>query len=502
MIMEREVILLKRSCVVLAFWLMAAWAAPGYGQEAAVKIADVYPRGARVVLEAPARPETTFDLPMSFEEDSIRVLGRGARILSVETSRIQRTGWVPPALAGLDARVKNARLEVDRLESRAASLQQTSKHLQDPVPSSWKPQDLLKFLDTAAKRREQAEKEIRDNARALDKAKAELSRLETELSGKMPPEPDAALRVRVKTSGAGSLRLVLWTPHASWNTRYALDLAARTGKVSFGQEALVQQKTGFDWDGEIILHTVQPRRTMTAPELPPLIADFRQERQRSDGIMMMKEAAVPDKAGETVQEETLTDLALKTRGRVSGEGTPSRISVASFSLPSETGVVVIPALEREAWLTAEIKALDRALLPGPAELSMDGSPSGRALIGTMGRGESLKLAFGRVPLVTSSLEEAVPREGTTWGRGRLEKAFTLSVTNGMGTQTAVKVLDRVPVSAQDKIKVEVLALDPKPSKQDDRGILSWDLTLAPGETKKLSLKYRLTYPADRALIFR
>ncbi len=502
MIMEREVVLLKRSHLALAFCLLAAWTAPLSAQEAAVKTADVYPRGARVVLEAPARPETIFDLPMSFEEDSIRVLGQGARVLSVETGRIQRTGWVPPALAELDARVRKARLEADRLESRAASLQQTAKHLQDPAPSSWKPQDLLNFLDTAAKRREQAEKEIRDNVRALEKAKAELSRLEKELSDKMPPESDSAVRVRVKTTGAGTLQLVLWTPHASWNTRYALDLAARTGKISFGQEALVQQKTGLDWDGQIILHTVQPRRTMTAPELPPLIADFRPTREMNDGILMMKEASAPDKAPAMVQEETLTDLALKTRGRASGEGTPSRLSVGSFSLPSETGVVVIPALEREAWLTAEVKSLDRALLSGTAELSMDGSPSGRAFIGTMGRGESLKLAFGRVPLVTCSVEEAVPREGTTWGRGRLEKAFTLSVTNGMGTPTAVKVLDRIPVSAQDKIKVEVTTLDPKPSKQDDRGILTWELKLAPGETKKLTVKYRLIYPADRAIIFR
>ena len=104
--------------------------------------------------------------------------------------------------------------------------------------------------------------------------------------------------------------------------------------------------------------------------------------------------------------------------------------------------------------------------------------------------------------MTAKVEEAVPREGTTWGRGKLEKAFTLSVTNGTGTPTSVTVFDRVPVSAQDKIKIEVLAIDPKPTRQEDRGILAWEMKLAPGETRKLTLKYRLTYPADREIIFR
>jgi len=129
-------------------------------------------------------------------------------------------------------------------------------------------------------------------------------------------------------------------------------------------------------------------------------------------------------------------------------------------------------------------------------------PSGKTFIETSGRGETLKLAFGKVPLVTAVIEEAVPLEGTTWGRGKLEKAFTLSVTNGMGTPTNVRLLDRVPVSAQEKIRIEVLALDPRPSRQDDRGILTWDLKLAPGETRKLTVKYRLTYPADQRIIFR
>jgi len=493
---------LKRSNVFLAFCLVVVLAVPCAAQEPAVKVADVYPRGAQVTLEAPARPDMAFDLPLSFEEESIRVSGEGARILSVETTRIQRSGWVPPALAGLEALVRKSRAETDRLEARGSSLQQTAKHLQDPVPSSWKPQDLVGFLDAAAKKREQVEQQARENARALEKAKAELARLERELSEKMPPEPDTAHRIRVKTAGTGTVRIMLWTPQASWNTHYALDLAGRTGRVTFKQEAFVRQKTGLDWDGEIVLHTVQPRRTMTAPELQPLVVDFGRTAPRNAEVMMLKQSAAPDEAGKAVQEETLTDVSLRTRGRASGDGSPSRFSIAGFTLPSETSVVVIPALDREAWLTAEVKSLDRALLSGTAELSLDGSPSGKASVGTLGRGDSLKLAFGRVPLVTATVEEAVPHEGTTWGRGKLEKSFTLTVTNGTGTPTSVTVFDRVPVSAQDRIKVEVLAIEPKPTRQDERGILAWEMKLAPGEKKKLAVRYRLTYPADRQIIFR
>jgi hypothetical protein len=497
-----EVSALKSWKIVLAFCLAAVTARPGFAQEAAFRAAEVYPRGALVTVEAPAKPDMTFDLPLAFEEESIRVSGTGARILSVETGRSQRPGWIPGSLRELAARLAESRSRVDRLEALSASLQQTVKHLQDPVPGSWKPQDLAAFLDSAARKREQVEQRARENARALEKARAETERLERELSGKLPPDPDTALRIQVRTSGTGTVRLQLWTPHASWSTRYALDLASKTGRVNFAQQAVIQQKTGLDWSGRIVLHTVQPRRTMAAPDLRPLVADFERETARNIEGMMLKEAAAPDETKAPVQEETLTDVSLETRGSATGDGTPSKIPVAGFGLPSKALVVAIPALDREAWLTAEIEKLDRPLLAGSAELFLDGSPSGRAFIGMTGRGESLKLAFGRVPLVTAVLEEAVPQEGTTWGRGKLEKSFTLSVTNGSGTATDVTVLDRVPVSAQDKIKVEVLSIEPKPARRDDRGILAWEVRLAPGETKKFSLKYRLTYPADRRIIFR
>lgn len=499
---EKEVVDLNKLRLVPLFCLLTLVAAPCSAQEPAVKQADVYPRGAQVTLAAPAKPDMTFDLPLSFEEESLRVTGEGVKILSVETSLIQRTGWIPPALAELEGRVRKSLAEVERLDARGASLQQTAKHLQDPVPSSWKPQDLLNFLDTAAKRREQVEQAAKENSRALEKAKGELSRLEAELAGKMPPEPDKANRIRVKTVGSGTVRLLAWTSQASWKTVYSLDLSGKNGRVAFKQEALVQQKTGIDWDGQVVLHTVQPRRTVTAPELPPLVVDFERPVARNVDMMLMKEAAAPDKAGSAVQEETLTDISLKTAGRAGGDGTPSRFSIDAFSLPSETSVVAIPALGREAWLTAEIKSLDRPLLSGMAELSLDGSPSGKTAVSMIGRGESLKLAFGRVPLVTSVVREAVPREGTTWGRGKLEKSLTLSVTNGTGHGTKVTVLDRIPVSAQEKIKVEILGLEPKPAKQDDRGILTWETSLNAGETKKFVIRYRLTYPADRAVIFR
>ena len=61
-----------------------------------------------------------------------------------------------------------------------------------------------------------------------------------------------------------------------------------------------------------------------------------------------------------------------------------------------------------------------------------------------------------MPLVTAKVEEAVPREGTTWGRAKLEKAFTFSAMPSVSTATLICIC--LPTSASSRLIVRPLMM--------------------------------------------
>jgi Domain of unknown function (DUF4139) len=66
----------------------------------------------------------------------------------------------------------------------------------------------------------------------------------------------------------------------------------------------------------------------------------------------------------------------------------------------------------------------------------------------------------------------------------------------------VAILDQVPVSAQQDIKVEMVMNGPAPTRKDVgdvRGTLVWDMTVAADEEKLIGFGYRVTSPNDKRI---
>jgi len=76
------------------------------------------------------------------------------------------------------------------------------------------------------------------------------------------------------------------------------------------------------------------------------------------------------------------------------------------------------------------------------------------------------------------------------------------VSNGLAEAVTLKVKDRIPVPANESIKVQDVALSPEPAERDEKGFLTWEVKLEKGQSRQISVKYTVTYPSDKELIFR
>ena len=84
------------------------------------------------------------------------------KVTGFDVREVVRTGWVPPSLSLLADEVEKAQAQVDMLASKAASLAQAIRHLEEAVPTGLKSTELDAYVETALKKREALELRARD----------------------------------------------------------------------------------------------------------------------------------------------------------------------------------------------------------------------------------------------------------------------------------------------------------------------------------------------------
>ena len=146
-------------------------------------------------------------------------------------------------------------------------------------------------------------------------------------------------------------------------------------------------------------------------------------------------------------------------------------------------------------------SLPRALLPGPAELAVDGVATASYYIPEYGLGQT-RIPFGMAMGITARKKPLVGKQGSSWvGNGILEDGYTLEITNGTGKPQTVTVRDRIPIPADDLVSLNLGKIEPAPVERSKENLLTWVLALEPGDTKRISVEYALKFPGGKQLQF-
>ncbi len=235
----------------------------------------------------------------------------------------------------------------------------------------------------------------------------------------------------------------------------------------------------------------------------PLVVDFYEPRPVAKMLTRESIALAPMEdsiAGEGFMEEGLTGVSIRTSSQVYGFGDSVSIDAGEFAEKAEVSLVSIPDFSPEAWTVAKVEVLGRAFLPGEAKLSVDGKDTGTTMIPARSMGQDLEIPFGTTPLVTAKREEMLPTTGTSWIiTGRHQRGYIITVSNGLAEAVTVRVMDRIPVPAQDSIRVQDVVLSPAPKERDEKGFLTWEVRLEKGQSSEISVRYTVTYPSDKEL---
>lgn len=356
--------------------------------------------------------------------------------------------------------------------------------------------------------------------------------------GLEPPEEWERTEVRIFIEAAaaarGRLRVRYQTRNAAWQAIYDARLTTpakdRDTALAIVRRAEIEQSTGEDWtDVRLTLSTTRPGGATAAPALPSLRADFTPPpqpmpapramlRQRSEAeapgsadadakFSVAPMAAAPAMAEQTATADISAYQAAFTLPRPasvkSGVGA-KRIQIMVEAPKAQISVRAVPVKDSTAYLVARFTH-DSAvpLLPGSIALYRDGVYVGQGAFPLVARGEERELGFGpddAVKVTRVEVKRAKGESGLIATSATDEQHYKTTIRNGHDRPVEITLVDRIPVSDNEKIAVELLPMTTEPTTRnlDDKpGVLAWSYTYKPEEEREIALSYELRWPAKQ-----
>lgn len=189
---------------------------------------------------------------------------------------------------------------------------------------------------------------------------------------------------------------------------------------------------------------------------------------------------------------------------VPGNGKEQSLTLKKDEIMATYKYYSAPKLNPETYLLAEIDNWERLnLLTGKANITYDGTYIGESLIDTGSTSELLTLTLGSDNRVVVKREKMRDYSSTKFLGNDTQQIFTynLTVKNNQNKDIKMVLKDQYPISTQKNIVVEIIDQNTtRPTiNKPELGVITWEETLKPGETKIYKISYSIKYPKNMKL---
>lgn len=316
----------------------------------------------------------------------------------------------------------------------------------------------------------------------------------------------AEIDLSCEADGPVALQIAYTAPNAMWRPTHRAELL--DGKLRFSLRAAIWQNTGEAWsDASLRLSTA---RTSLATEPPLLGDDLLQVKRKSEEVRLSAReveiqttgpgAEAPGGAPSGLELPGVDDggeirvLQVPRRVTVPSDGRPAFFDITSFESKATVERISVP--ERLQRVLIRCEATNTSAMPilaGPVELLKDYGAIGATEIAFVAPGAAFELSFGPDDAVRLSREAELHREEVDkvdrWHRRDFRVDLFLS---NLGlTETSVKVIERVPVSEVEEVKIRLLDGTTSGAEPDRDGMVRFVVALPPGGGTKIALRYQV-----------
>lgn len=397
-------------------------------------------------------------------------------------------------------------------------------------------EELKKAMDFYKQKSAELEAQLGALQKSQTTASEELVALQKQLAQETVKgkRTSGVLRLNLSSpkEGAVKFEVIYNTPSAGWSPYYDINIASTEKPFMLTTKSKVTQTTGIDWTNiRLTLSTATPSNGKTAPlftawTLRPIVHSigelygFRAPQLLQNSVSYEKmdesvaleevvtdaEPAAPimndyvDVAGNALNVTYDIDLPYD----IPGNGKVQNIDLQTKEVTAEYKYYCAPKLDNEVFVVAEVADWQKlGLMNAPANVTYDETNIGETYIDASSTHEKLSLTLGtdkRISVKRESLKDYSTK--STFG-GNVTQEFTYRVTVKNNQNVPIKMVtkEQYPISSQKNIDVTLNEKKTTPwtANIKELGVITWEETIAPGQTKVYEISYSVKYPKDMDL---
>ena len=327
-----------------------------------------------------------------------------------------------------------------------------------------------------------------------------------------PPSSEIELSVLNQRDGKVKFDFSYMVNGCGWAPKYDIRADGIDKPIQMVYRANLFNNSGVDWnDVKIKLSTAEPGKSATKPTLDKWALNYGYDVQDVSESNVMnydqrmtidsKTALDSTVAGyETISVDELSqEFEIPVPYTILSDSKAYTVDVNSFDLPAVFEYSAVPKMDRDAFLVARITDWNKLnLVSGHASVFYAGTFVGQSYINTSTVADTMSISLGRDKRIIIKRAQKMEDSKSQVIGSSIKETFMyeIIVRNNKESAVSITLQDQVPVSQNSDITVDVInisggTLDPL------SGIITWKLTLQPGETKQLILNYSIKYPKNQ-----
>ncbi|MGY6647347.1 mucoidy inhibitor MuiA family protein [Wenyingzhuangia sp. IMCC45574] len=204
----------------------------------------------------------------------------------------------------------------------------------------------------------------------------------------------------------------------------------------------------------------------------------------------------------TTLSQTAVNFNLNKKQTFKSDVKAKEIKLTTLNIPAEYQYFTVPKINKSAYLIAKIKNWEQyQLLDGETNIFFDNTFKSKGLLDLSSIKDEIIISLGvdkQINIDRTQTDQNTDRKFLSKNVETL-KHWKVTIKNNKNEDINIQVLDQVPVSIVDAIKVEVLTISD--AKLDDKsGELKWNLSIPKRTATSLDIVYKVTHPKNRKLI--
>jgi hypothetical protein len=219
-------------------------------------------------------------------------------------------------------------------------------------------------------------------------------------------------------------------------------------------------------------------------------------------VKQLEEEPAAPLAVEQTQTQTGYEFDIQQSYTIPSNNKPVVAEIGRYEVPASYTYESTPKLDKDAFLTARITDWERLnLLEGEANIYFEETFIGKSIVNAGQLNDTLSFSLGRDRriAVQRTKEKAFTSRQFIGSNQTQSLAWKLTVRNTRQEPVTLTLYDQLPVSRSNDITVSPEELGGG-KLNDQTGIITWQLTLRPGEQREIPLRYRVKSSKYRRLV--